>query len=151
MNSSDFMSTTIANAATVEHAWFVIDAEDQILGRMATRVATALRGKHKPTFTPHVDTGDYVIVINAEKIKLTLSTVKPGEQQKLAGFSLRQVKFEGFDPFQTKAPLTTYLEVYRWYRPEQKQTAVLILRSARPRKDNDPVWKKLHQFRAVIK
>lgn len=91
--------------------------------------------------------GDYP----AEKIKLTLSTVKPGEHQKLAGFSLRQVKFEGFDPFQTKSPLTTYLEVYRWYRPEQKQTAVLILRSARPRKDDDPVWKKLHQFRAVIK
>ncbi|MGB0640729.1 MAG: 50S ribosomal protein L13 [Myxococcota bacterium] len=65
------MSTTITKAADVEHNWFVIDAEDQILGRLATRVATVLRGKHKPTFTNHVDTGDYVIVINASKVKLT--------------------------------------------------------------------------------
>ena len=65
------MSTTLPKAGDVEHNWFVIDAEDQILGRLATRVATVLRGKHKPTFATHVDTGDYVIVINASKVKLT--------------------------------------------------------------------------------
>jgi large subunit ribosomal protein L13 len=65
------MSTTIAKAADVEHEWYVIDAADQTLGRISTRIAQVLRGKHKPTFTPHVDTGDYVVVINAEKIKLT--------------------------------------------------------------------------------
>ena len=62
------MSTTIAKPATVEREWFVVDAADQTVGRLATRIATVLRGKHKPTFTPHVDTGDYVIVINAEKV-----------------------------------------------------------------------------------
>ena len=55
----------------VERKWYVVDAEDAILGRLATRVATILRGKHRPTFTPHVDTGEYVIVVNAEKVKLT--------------------------------------------------------------------------------
>jgi len=65
------MSTTIAQPAEVEHDWYVIDAEGQTLGRLSTRIAQVLRGKHKPIFTPHVDTGDYVVVVNAEKIKLT--------------------------------------------------------------------------------
>ena len=64
-------TTFMANDATVERKWYVIDAEGQRLGRLASEVATLLRGKHKPTYTPHVDTGDYVIVINAEKIELT--------------------------------------------------------------------------------
>jgi large subunit ribosomal protein L13 len=54
-----------------ERKWFVVDAQGQVLGRLATRVATILRGKHKPTFTPHLDGGDHVIVVNAEKIHLT--------------------------------------------------------------------------------
>ena len=64
-------ATRSARPAEVEPQWFVIDATDQVLGRMATRIATVLRGKHRPTYTPHVDTGDHVIVINAEKVKLT--------------------------------------------------------------------------------
>ncbi len=65
------MSTTIARPADVQHNWYVVDAADQVLGRLATRIATVLRGKHKPTFTSHVDCGDFVIVVNADKIKLT--------------------------------------------------------------------------------
>ncbi len=65
------MNTYMANENTVERKWFVVDATGQVLGRLATEVATVLRGKHKPTFTPHVDCGDYVIVINADKIELT--------------------------------------------------------------------------------
>ena len=61
----------MANAQTVERKWYLIDAKDVILGRLATEAATLLRGKHKPTFTPHVDCGDYVIVVNAEAIALT--------------------------------------------------------------------------------
>lgn len=69
----------MANAANVERKWFVVDAEGQTVGRLAAEVAKVLRGKHKPTFTPHVDTGDYVIVVNAEKVvfsgkKLTKKT-----------------------------------------------------------------------------
>ena len=65
------MNTFIAKPGEEEAQWFVVDAADQVLGRLATRVATILRGKHKKTFTPHVDGGDFVIVINAEKVLLT--------------------------------------------------------------------------------
>ena len=64
-------ATKSAKPAEVEHRWFVVDATDQVLGRLASRVATVLRGKHRAVFTPHVDTGDYVIVVNAEKVRLT--------------------------------------------------------------------------------
>jgi len=63
--------TVSANKATVEKDWYVVDAENEVLGRLASKVAYILRGKHKPNFTPHVDCGDNVIVINAEKVKLT--------------------------------------------------------------------------------
>ena len=65
------MSSFIQKPAEVERKWYVVDAEGKTLGRMASEVAAILRGKNKPTFTPHVDCGDYVIVINAEKIKVT--------------------------------------------------------------------------------
>jgi large subunit ribosomal protein L13 len=64
-------STYFAKPGDVERKWYVVDAAGQTLGRLATEVATVLRGKHKPTFTPHLDTGDFVIVINAEQIVLT--------------------------------------------------------------------------------
>jgi len=63
--------TFSAKPYEVEREWVVVDAKDQILGRLATRVATILRGKHKPIYTPHVDCGDYVIVVNAEKVRVT--------------------------------------------------------------------------------
>ena len=63
--------TTYAKASTVEKKWHVIDAEGQVLGRLCSQIATILRGKHKASYSPHVDCGDYVIVINAEKIRLT--------------------------------------------------------------------------------
>ncbi|NLD01718.1 MAG: 50S ribosomal protein L13 [Clostridiales bacterium] len=65
------MNTYMANAQTVERKWYVVDAEGMVLGRLASQVANILRGKHKPIYTPHVDTGDYVIVVNADKIILT--------------------------------------------------------------------------------
>ena len=65
------MKTYMANPAKVEKKWYVVDAEGQTLGRLASEVAKVLRGKNKPEFTPFVDTGDYVIVINAEKVKVT--------------------------------------------------------------------------------
>ena len=65
------MKTFSAKPAEVEHKWVVIDAEGAVVGRLAAFVATRLRGKHRPDFTPHVDTGDHVIVINADKVKFT--------------------------------------------------------------------------------
>lgn len=69
--SSNQVRTFSAKPYEVEREWVVVDAQDQILGRLATRVATILRGKHKPIYTPHVDCGDYVIVVNAEKVRVT--------------------------------------------------------------------------------
>lgn len=65
------MKTQSAKREDIDRKWFVIDAEGQVLGRLASNIANVLRGKHKPIFTPHVDTGDFVVVINAEKVKLT--------------------------------------------------------------------------------
>ncbi len=65
------MKSYMAKPEEMERKWYVIDAEDKVLGRLATEIATILRGKHKPIYTPHVDTGDFVIVINADKVKLT--------------------------------------------------------------------------------
>ena len=63
--------TTQMNSSTVKPDWFVVSADDQILGRLATRIATILMGKHRPQYTPHVDTGDFVVVTNAQKVRLT--------------------------------------------------------------------------------
>lgn len=64
-------TTFMANPSNIERKWFVVDAEGKTLGRLAAEVAKVLRGKNKPTFTPHVDTGDFVIVVNAEKVRVT--------------------------------------------------------------------------------
>ena len=65
------MKSYMASTANVERKWYVVDAADQTLGRLSSEIAKVLRGKNKPTYTPHIDTGDYVIVINADKIKVT--------------------------------------------------------------------------------
>ena len=71
MGAQAHRATQSAKPAEVEQRWYVVDATDQVLGRLATRLATVLRGKHKPIYTPHVDTGDFVVVVNAEKVRLT--------------------------------------------------------------------------------
>ena len=65
------MKSYMASPSTIERKWYVVDAADYTLGRLASQVASVLRGKNKPTYTPHIDTGDYVIIINAEKVNVT--------------------------------------------------------------------------------
>ena len=65
------MSTFMAKTGELEQRWFLIDATDQVVGRLAVRIATILRGKHRPDYTPHVDTGEFVVVVNADKIRFT--------------------------------------------------------------------------------
>lgn len=71
MKNVRMYKTYVAKPGDVERAWYVVDATDQTLGRLATRIATVLRGKHKAQYTPHEDVGDFVVVVNAEKIKVT--------------------------------------------------------------------------------
>ncbi|MGE0625264.1 MAG: 50S ribosomal protein L13 [Pseudomonadales bacterium] len=65
------MKTVSTRPQDVDHAWYVVDAENKTLGRLATELASRLRGKHKPEYTPHVDTGDYIVVVNADKVRVT--------------------------------------------------------------------------------
>lgn len=76
----------MANEATVQKEWLLVDAENEVLGRVASKIAMLVRGKHKPTFTTHVDTGDHVIVINAEKIRLTGDKLDDKEYQRFSGY-----------------------------------------------------------------
>ena len=65
------MKTFTAKAGEVQHGWYVVDAQNKVLGRLAVQIAARLRGKHKPEYTPHVDTGDYIVVVNAAKVRVT--------------------------------------------------------------------------------
>jgi large subunit ribosomal protein L13 len=65
------MTTYTAKAGQVQQGWFVVDAQDKVLGRLAVQIATRLRGKHKPEYTPHIDTGDFIVVVNASKLRVT--------------------------------------------------------------------------------
>ena len=65
------MATFTAKAGEIKHGWFVVDAQNKVLGRLASQIASRLRGKHKPEYTPHVDTGDFVVVVNVDKLRVT--------------------------------------------------------------------------------
>ena len=80
------MKTFMQTKETVERTWYVIDAADKPLGRVATKAATILRGKHKATFTPHIDCGDYVIIMNADKVKLTGNKINDKMYYNHSGF-----------------------------------------------------------------
>lgn len=95
--------TIVPKLEDIEKKWFIVDAQDQRLGRLATEIANVLRGKNKPTFTPHLDTGDFVIVINAEKVVVT---GRKGEQKLYRRHSGRPggMKTETFDKLQKRIP-----------------------------------------------
>jgi len=78
--------TFVANESEIEKKWFVVDASDKIVGRLATEVASRLRGKHKPIYTPHADTGDFIIVINADKVQLTGRKLDQKKYYRYSGF-----------------------------------------------------------------
>lgn len=90
------MKTYSAKAETVQHDWYIVDAADKTLGRMATVIASRLRGKHKPEYTPHVDTGDYIVVINAEKVQVTGNKAKDKIYHSHTGYpgGLKSISFE---------------------------------------------------------
>jgi large subunit ribosomal protein L13 len=90
------MKTFSAKPQNVEHNWLLVDAEGQTLGRIATEIASRLRGKHKPEYTPHVDTGDFVVVINAEKVRVTGNKAKDKMYHHHTGFpgGLKSFSFE---------------------------------------------------------
>lgn len=90
------MGTFSAKAEEVKRDWFLIDAEGKTLGRLASEVAKRLRGKHKPVYTPHVDTGDYIVIINAEKVHVTGNKAKDKMYYKHTGYigNMKSISFE---------------------------------------------------------
>ncbi len=80
------MKTFAAKAEDVVHGWYVVDAQNKVLGRLASQIAARLRGKHKPEFTPHVDCGDHIVVINAEKVAVTGNKIRDKVYQQHTGF-----------------------------------------------------------------
>ena len=80
------VKTYAVKAGDIERRWYVVDAEGKTLGRLATRVARILRGKHKPTFSPHLDTGDFIIIVNAEKIQVTGKKLKTKKYYRYSGY-----------------------------------------------------------------
>ena len=92
------MKTLSAKPAEVQHDWYVVDASGKTLGRLATEIARRLRGKHKTSYTPHVDTGDYIVVINAEEITVTGKKAQDKKYYRHTGFpgGIRETNFEKF-------------------------------------------------------
>ena len=97
------MKTFSAKPAEVKRDWYVIDAEGKTLGRMATEIARRLRGKHKAEYTPHVDTGDYIVVINAEKVRVTGNKTEKKMYHHHTGY-IGNLKSINFEKLQNKAP-----------------------------------------------
>lgn len=97
------MKTISAKPAEVKRDWYVIDAAGKTLGRMATEIARRLRGKHKAEYTPHVDTGDYIVVINAEKVTVTGNKVNDKLYHNYSGY-IGGMKTINFEKLQVKAP-----------------------------------------------
>lgn len=97
------MKTISANSETVQHDWYVVDASGKTLGRMAAEIAHRLRGKHKPEYTPHVDTGDYIVVVNAEKVRVTGNKAKDKLYHHHTGY-IGGIKTISFDKLIEKAP-----------------------------------------------
>ena len=97
------MKTFSAKPQSVERSWFVVDATDKVLGRLASEIALRLRGKHKPEYTPHVDTGDYIVVVNAEKVHVTGRKANNKTYHRHTGYP-GGLKSETFDKLINKAP-----------------------------------------------
>jgi large subunit ribosomal protein L13 len=101
--------TWTAKAADLKSDWYVVDATDQVLGRLASGVAAILRGKHKPTFTPHLNSGDHVVVINAAKVKVTGSKMQTKEYTRYTGYpgGLRKRTLQRAQDLDPTFPVTT--------------------------------------------
>jgi large subunit ribosomal protein L13 len=111
------MKTFSAKPAEVRRDWYVVDADGQTLGRLATEIARRLRGKHKPEFTPHVDTGDYIVVINAEKIRVTGRKLKDKRYYRHTGY-IGNLKSESLEQLLKRAPERVLMQAVKGMLPK---------------------------------
>jgi large subunit ribosomal protein L13 len=119
------MKTFSAKPAEVRRDWFVVDASGQTLGRLATAIATRLKGKHKPEYTPHVDTGDYIVVVNAEKIRVTGNKLKDKLYQHHTGY-IGNLKTINLEDLLAKAPEQVITKAVKGMMPKNKLGAAMM-------------------------
>ena len=119
------MSTFSAKPADVVHDWYVVDANGRVLGRLATEIASRLRGKHKPEFTPHVDTCDYIVVVNAEKIRVTGNKLKDKLYQHHTRY-IGNLKTRNLEKMLASAPEQVITRAVKGMLPKNKLGAVML-------------------------
>ncbi|MDG1204185.1 MAG: 50S ribosomal protein L13 [Pseudomonadales bacterium] len=119
------MKTYSAKKETSRHNWFVVDATDKTLGRMATEIANRLRGKHKAEYTPHVDTGDYVVVVNAEKVKVTGNKAADKNYYHHTGYP-GGIKSISFEKLIDKAPERAIEAAVKGMMPKNKLSRAML-------------------------
>ncbi|MDX1941957.1 MAG: 50S ribosomal protein L13 [Saprospiraceae bacterium] len=117
--------TKSAKKEEVEHKWYVIDADGETVGRLCTRIASVLRGKHKPSYTPHTDTGDYVIVLNAEKVRFTGSKMDQKEYITYSGYPGGQKRIVAKDLLEKK-PIAILETAIKGMLPKTKLGRAMI-------------------------
>ena len=119
------MKTVSAKKEEVTRQWYVVDAQDQTLGRLSTEIANRLRGKHKASFTPHVDTGDYVVVINADKVKVTGRKAQDKMYYHHTGFP-GGIKSISFEKLQDEAPERIIESAVKGMMPKNKLSRAMM-------------------------
>jgi len=119
------MKTTLAKPETTTHEWKIVDATDQILGRLAVQISNALRGRNNPMYTPHVDTGDYVIVTNADKIKLTGSKEEQKKYMFYSGY-MGNEKYRSVADFREKRPEFIIQNAVKGMLPKNKLASQML-------------------------
>ena len=119
------MKTFSAKAETVQRDWFVVDATDKVLGRLASEVASRLRGKHKAEYTPHVDTGDHIVIVNAEKIRVTGNKLKDKMYHHHTGY-IGNLKSINLEDLLDKAPEQVITKAVKGMLPKNKLGAAMI-------------------------
>lgn len=124
MNTLSY-KTQSAKKETVERKWHVVDAEGEVVGRLASKIATVLRGKHRPDYTPHVDTGDYVIVLNADKVRFTGTKSSYKEYITYSGYPGGQKRVTADEKFE-KRPLHIMEAAVRGMLPKTKLGRAMI-------------------------
>ena len=119
------MKTISAKTEDVVRDWYLVDAKDKTLGRLSTEIATRLRGKHKPIYTPHVDTGDYIVVINASGIKVTGNKMKDKMYHKHTGY-IGNLKSMNLETMMNKSPERVLTKSVRGMLPKTKLGNAMI-------------------------
>lgn len=119
------MKTISAKTEDVVRDWYLVDAKDKTLGRLSTEIATRLRGKHKPIYTPHVDTGDYIVVINASKITVTGNKMEDKMYYKHTGY-IGNMKSSNLATMMKKSPETVLMKSVRGMLPKTKLGNAMI-------------------------